>query len=160
MAFARQEAVAAEMDLGKAETLDLRAHRPIENENAPLRRFAQRVGGVPPVRKGGVEDGVERRAHWPRSGLILHNHINMSLYGRQPEGVQASVAGRGGRPWATRKMGGNRPCARRRRDARNRRNAGVADRGHECRKWDCKRPFDLQEREDESPPEAGIGRYP
>ena len=84
MAFARQKALAAEMALGEAERLDLRAHRPVEHENAPLRRLAQRVGGVLPARKGRIEDGVERRAHWPRSGLKLHNHINMSLYGRQP----------------------------------------------------------------------------
>ena len=85
VALARQKPLAAEMALGEAERLDLRAHRPVENKNPALRRFAQRFGGVLPMRKGGVEDGVERRTHWPRSGLGTgHNHINMSLYGRQP----------------------------------------------------------------------------
>ena len=59
MAFARHEPVAAEMGLGEAELLDLRAHRAVENEDPPLRRLAQRFGGVLPVREGGVEDRVE-----------------------------------------------------------------------------------------------------
>ncbi len=64
VALARQKTLAAEMALGEAERLDLRAHRPVENQNAPLRRFAQRGGGALPVHKGRVEEGVERRAHW------------------------------------------------------------------------------------------------
>ena len=63
VALARSETLAAEMALGEAKPLDLRAHRAVEHEDPPLRRLAQRFGGVPPVGEGGVEDRVERRRH-------------------------------------------------------------------------------------------------
>jgi hypothetical protein len=63
VALARHETLAAEMALGEAERLDLGAHGAVENKDAPLCGFAKRLGGVLPVRKGRIEDGVERRTH-------------------------------------------------------------------------------------------------
>ena len=63
VAFARQKAVAAEMGLNKAESLNLRAHRPIENQDPALRRLAQGFGGVLPAGGGGIENRVERWIH-------------------------------------------------------------------------------------------------
>ena len=51
------------MRLGQAERLNLRAHRPVENEDALPRRLPQGVRRRLLVRESDAEGGVERIIH-------------------------------------------------------------------------------------------------
>ena len=76
-AITGSEARAPEMGLIEGMLLDLRAHRPVENENSFARRGDQGGAGVQRKPQG---ERVKRIFHRTHSDFLeRHNHINMSL---------------------------------------------------------------------------------
>ncbi len=63
MAFAGRKAVPAKMRLGKAERLNLGAHRAVKYQDTPVRRAAQGVDGGQLMRESDAENGVEGIIH-------------------------------------------------------------------------------------------------
>ena len=64
MALAADETVAAKMLLLERKLLNLRPHRPVEDENALPRGLRQRDGGVGPSRRSGFKQIKRLDTHW------------------------------------------------------------------------------------------------